>query len=325
MNDKNIIKVLLIIIILCIILPIFLFLIKIFYKHFVNEKNLPERYGKGSWVVITGASRGQGKLLAEEFAMRHFNLILIGSSRTYKSANEIKRKYPDCKIKIIERDFSESLNNDEWWTEIEKIFNGSYDISILVNNVGKRTASNPSHSQSDEKIKESLITGTYPQAKLTKLALQYMTKREQLKPQYKSAIIFNTAQCIHPTFGLASNITGEISIPYLAVYEATNAFGFYHANSIISEYKVSNPNIDMLNIMPGAVLTENTQYLINTPFAIDAKFFAKNIIRLLGNWHGSTCAYWGHDISSLLIGLAPWKKEEMLRKVGLTLAENLKE
>ena len=42
-----------------------------------------------------------------------------------------------------------------------------------------------------------------------------------------------------------------------------------------------------------------------------------------GNWRGATCAYWGHDISSLLIGLAPWIKPGILREVGQTLALNL--
>lgn len=327
MDNKKIIIILLLIILILIIGPILVFLSKVIYKANLCELNLSERYGKNSWVVITGASSGQGKCLAEEFAQRGFNLILIGfrnESSKIKILNTIKLNCPNCKIKIIEKDFSKSLD-EGWWKEIEQIFDGTFDISILVNNVGQRSASNPSHIQSDEKIRQSLITGSYPQIKLTNLAINFMIKRLREKPQYKCGIIFNTAQCIHPTFLLSQYYgTGEISIPFLSVYEGINAFGFYHANSLINEYKISQPNIDMLNIMPGAVLTENTQYLKNTLFSIDSKKFSKNIIRLLGNINGATCAYWGHDISSLLIGFAPWKKENILRQVGLTLSENLK-
>ena len=326
MNNKTIIKLLLLIIFIFILGPIIMFMLKVGYKQFVSKKDLPDRYGNKSWVVITGASRGQGRYLAEEFASDNFNLILIGSERSLNTAKYIRSKYPNCQIKVIVRDFSKSLHDENWWNEIEQIFNGQYDISILVNNVGQRTASNPSHVQNDEKIRQSLITGSYPQIRLTKLALNHMIQRLKLKPQYKCAVIFNTAECIHPTFLLSQyDSTGEISVPFLSVYEATNAFGFYHANSLIKEYKVSQPDIDMLNIMPGAVITENTEYLDKTPFAIDVKTFAKNIVRLLGNWNGPSCAYWGHDISSLLIGFAPWKKDPMLRKVGLTLSENLKD
>jgi 17beta-estradiol 17-dehydrogenase / very-long-chain 3-oxoacyl-CoA reductase len=317
----NLEKLLLIIIIIFIVGPIISFIGQIIYKSTVPYHNLIERYGNDSYVMITGASRGQGQFLAYEFAKRKFNLILIGSIRTNSTAEYIRNNYKVNVIVII-KDFRNSLNNN-WLSEIEDTFN-NYDISVLVNNVGNRSASDPSHLQSDEKIRSSLITGSYPQIKLTNLALKYMIERLKNKPEYKCGIIFNTAQCIHPTFLLSQYYqTGEISVPYLSVYEATNAFGYYHANSLIKEYK--NYNIDMLNIMPGAVITENTEFLKDIPFAIDAETFAKNIIRLLGNWNGATCAYWGHDISSLLIGLSPWAKEKILNKVGLTLAQSLKE
>jgi short-subunit dehydrogenase len=319
---SNLEKILLIIIIIFIIGPTILFLYQIWYKYYISEQNLQERYGKGSWVIITGASRGQGKHLACEFASRNFNLILIGSNRTHTTADYIKKKY-NVQVKVIIKNFSDSLNND-WWNEIEELFNGNFDISILVNNVGSRSSSNPSHLQSDINIRNSLITGTYPQIKLTNLAIKFMIERIKNKPQYKCGIIFNTAQCIHPTFLLSPySFTGEISVPFLSVYEGANAFGYYHANSLYKEYKESNPNIDLLIIMPGAVITENTEYLKDTPFAVPVNKFCKNIIRLLGNWQGPTCAYWGHDISSVLIGLVPWTKDAMLKKVGLTLSKNL--
>jgi short-subunit dehydrogenase len=319
----NLEKILLLIIIVFIIGPIILFIYNIGYKYFVPPLDLTERYGKGSWVVITGASRGQGKYLACEFAEKHFNLILIGSERTHDTAAYIKKTY-NIKVIVIIRDFSNSLTDKKWWNTIETIFN-KYDISVLVNNVGQRTANNPSHLQKDKDIRGSLITGTYPQIKLTNLAIKHMIKRYKLKPNYKCGIIFNTAQCIHQTFLFSQYCqTGEINVPYLSVYEGSNAFGYYHANSIIKEYSELYPYIDMLNIMPGAVITENTEYLKDTLFSVDVKIFAKNIIKLLGNWHGATCAYWKHDISSLLIGVYPWIKYKILKKVGLNLDKNIK-
>ena len=49
---------------------------------------------------------------------------------------------------------------------------------------------------------------------------------------------------MHPNFlfGIASS--NEISVPYLSVYEAANAYGFYHGNSIYKEYK---DEFDILN------------------------------------------------------------------------------
>ena len=55
------------------------FSLRFIYRHFLmKEKNLLERYGENSYVMITGASSGQGYHFAHEFANRGFNLFLIG-------------------------------------------------------------------------------------------------------------------------------------------------------------------------------------------------------------------------------------------------------
>ena len=319
--------------------PIIWLLIKLLYKLLVPERDLATRYGPGSWCVITGASRGQGRVLANGMAARGFNLILIGSPRTHITAADILARFPQCQIRVVERDFAKSMDDPDWWPEIEEIFRGGkYDISMLINNVGQRTASRPSWQQPDANIRASLITGTYPQIRLTNLALEHMFWRAKLQsikpafePRYKSCIVFNTAQCQHPLVGLATYLqSGDISVPYLAVYEATNAFGYYHANSIITELSNSSNNpkisdeIDLLNIMPGAVITENTPYLKDTPFAVPVDTFCAGIFRLMGgNWRGATCAYWGHDLSAILIGIAPWFRQTILEKVGQTISYEL--
>ncbi len=320
------------IIIIYVLGPILWHLIQILYKSVAPERNLAQRYGPGSWCVITGASRGQGRVLAIGMAKRGFNLILIGSARTHQTAEQIQQQYPQCQIRVIERDFAHALNDPEWWPEIEEIFrSGKYDISVLINNVGQRSASRPSHHQSDRDIRKSLITGTYPQIRLTNLALEHMTRRTEhqvLKPigepRYKSSVIFITAQCQHPLVALAQYLSGgDISVPYLSVYEAANAFGYYHANSIIKEYDAESA-IDFLNITPGAVITENTPYLKDTPFAVPVDQFCTGIFRLMGgNWRGATCAYWGHDLSAVLIGIAPWFRVGILRQVGNIINKNI--
>ena len=61
-----------------------MYLIKYIYSNvqkyvFTNEINFEERYGKNTWVLITGCSSGQGQRFAYEFAKRNFNIIILGS------------------------------------------------------------------------------------------------------------------------------------------------------------------------------------------------------------------------------------------------------
>ena len=133
----------------------------------------------------------------------------------------------------------------------------------------------------------------------------------------KSALINITAQCMHPNFLFGLTMSNEISVPYLSVYEAANAFGFYQGNSIYKEYQ---GQFDILNITPGAVITKNTECLSDTLFNVSSEVFVAQIMRLIGNVQGHTCAYWGHALSNYLINLMPPMKDSMLKKVGETIA-----
>ena len=70
------IKILLIIIFIFVIGPIIKFLLDVIYKNTIKEVNFKERYGN-CWVMITGASGGQGRMLAIKMAQRGFNIIMI--------------------------------------------------------------------------------------------------------------------------------------------------------------------------------------------------------------------------------------------------------
>ena len=289
-----------------------------FYKYFLmSEKDLLERYGgKGSWVVITGASSGQGYELALACANRGFHLLLIGSKRTDKTVAQIKTEYPDVKTKVIYKDFRQAFEED-FFTEIQAAFDEIGDnLAILINNVGHRVGWKPYHEMKAEYIRDVIATGTIVQSRLTHMAIPYFLNRKSAAEK-KSALINITAQCMHPNFLFGLTMSNEISVPYLSVYEAANAFGFYHGNSIYKEYQ---GQFDILNITPGAVITENTSCLTGTLFHVSSKTFVKQIMKLIGNVQGHSCAYWGHALSNYLINLMPLMKDGMLKKVGETIA-----
>lgn len=290
--------------------------IRAFKKYFcTRELKLLDRYGgPGTWAIITGASSGQGRDFALSLAKRGFNICMIGSHNTDKTAAEIATTYPTIKTKIIYKDFCCAFQDDFFDDIIQTINELDDKIGLLVNNVGHRVAWNPYHEMPHKLIRDSIATGTIVQSRLTQLIIPIFLKR---KPTAKSGLINITAQCLHPNFLFGLTISNEISVPYLSVYEAANAFGFYHGNSIYKEYK---GQFDILNVTPGAVITENTQCLQNTMFKINSDKYVENILKMTGNVQGHSCAYWGHALTNFLINLVPFIKNRELDNVGRTIS-----
>jgi 17beta-estradiol 17-dehydrogenase / very-long-chain 3-oxoacyl-CoA reductase len=318
MSIQSIFTTLLLFLILFQILLLLIQFILGIYKYFIiKELNLLERYGKESWVIITGASSGQGYDFAISFAKRGFNILMIGSKRCLDTQDFINTHYPNVKTKMIVKDFRKAFE-DDFFIDIEKEINTiGINNALLINNVGHRVGWKPYHEMNPNYIRDTIATGTLVQSRMTHMLIPFFLERN--KSGVKSGLINITAQCMHPNFLFGITMSNEISVPYLSVYEAANAFGFYQGNSIYKEYEGS---FDILNITPGAVITNNTKYLSGTLFNIESKVFVNTIISFLGNIQGTTCGYWGHALSNYLINFAPFIKDRMLRNVGETIAQN---
>jgi len=312
------VKILFIIIVLFLISLAIVFL-QGFNKFFIiKELNLIDRYGLNTYCVITGASSGQGRYLAEKMAKRGFNLLLIGSKNINNAKDYIIKQNPNCKIEVIIKDFRRASQPD-FFNDIEEKFNElGTNISILINNIGYRTGWNPYHELDPKLIIETISAKAIVQSYLCRLVIPIFIKRKQ--NEMNSCLINISAQCINPNF--LFGFSNEISVPYMSVYEATNAYAYYHSQSIYKEYI---NQFDILNITPGAVVTKNTGFLKDTIFNVDVDKFTDNIIRFMGNVQGPTCAYVGHALSAYLINLFPPIKDQILEKVGKTISENYME
>ena len=329
-SKKHILKTLIYIIVLVAVFQLCLFFIssaKFFHRHFLLKgKNLSNLYGENSWVIITGASSGQGKYFAHEMAKRNFNLILIGSERTKNTIDEISKINLNTQIKFIQKDFRRAYEPD-FFKEIETVidsFEVNGNVSGLINNVAYRIAWNPYHETPEHHINDSIIVGTIVQSQLTRIAIDKFLKRDGDNKSKSNFIVNITAQCIFPTFGIGQMMDNNITVPYLSVYEGANAFGFYQGNSIYKEYKMKKykNKIHILNVMPGAVVTENTEYLGNTMFNVSAQKFVNNVVRQIGTYQGNAYGYWGHEFSILLVNLFPFLKDKTLHDVGLNISKD---
>lgn len=270
-------------------------------KHFLTkERQLTALYGPNTWVLVTGCGSGQGKRFAIEFAKRDFNIILVGRASIRATQAHIQRKYPHVRTKCVEVDFCHASNADffqpfrDMFAQLEA---DGQQVSVLVNNIGHRVAWKPYHTMPEALIRNSIMCGTVVQSVLTQLALKHFVQRPT---RYRSLILNVTANCYYSNFWFGKE--NHISLPYLSVYEAANAFGFYHSNSIEKEYK---DVVDVMNLMPGAVVTENTQCLQSTPFRVGAKKYVQNVFKQMGHFTGPTFGHWGHELSAILCNLLP--------------------
>lgn len=225
-------------------------------------------------------------------------------------------------------------SGDEFFAPIEAEFAriGS-DLGIMLNCVGHRHGWEPYHEYPAHKMHDVISVGTIVQARLSKLALEVFVKRSWDKK--RSLLFAITALCQHPlSFFAVGQCDPWLSIPYLSIYEATNAWGFFHMNSLAEEYS-PNKLIEFLNITPGAVLTEAARSVLEGAWpaqltSCSPEHFVANEIRFMGRVSGVHCAYWLHGCSFTLLNfflpvfINPIKRA-CIHPNGKQLAKNVKD
>lgn len=153
------------------------------YNYLIVEPyNLKERYGEGSWAVITGASDGIGRAFVNELAKNGFNIYMISrtEAKLVQAQYEIEQLH-NVKVKYLTKDFSKSLEDgffDDILQDTEDL-----DVSILVNNVGTISYKKLTDDTKQE-LKDLMVINMYPATVLTREFAPRMMNRKE-----KSAVI----------------------------------------------------------------------------------------------------------------------------------------
>jgi short-subunit dehydrogenase len=138
----------------------------------------PQGSRKAKNVIITGASRGLGKAMAEKFAENDHRLFLSAhhASSLYQTMEELLRKHPALEIKAKPFDLSvkqEVLDLGQWVIdEIQKRGAGS-NIDILVNNAGQFLPGNV-HNEEEGVLEKMVEVNLYSAYHLTRKLLPGM-------------------------------------------------------------------------------------------------------------------------------------------------------
>ena len=185
-------------------------------------------------VIITGASKGIGKAIAEIFAANGHNLFLCsrGEVALYKTVEELMTKYPAVTIKAKPFDLSKKE---------EAIAFGNWCLSfavpdILVNNAGLFEPGSV-HNETDGVLENQIATNLYSAYHVTRAVLPKMMEK-------KSGHIFN--MCSIASLNAYAN-GGAYSISKFAMH------GF--SKNLREEMKPHG--IKVTSIHPGAVLSDS--------------------------------------------------------------------
>jgi 17beta-estradiol 17-dehydrogenase / very-long-chain 3-oxoacyl-CoA reductase len=245
---------------------------------------------KHGYVLVTGASDGIGKAIAQEFLKKDFKVILL--SRSLEKLQSVKKElislHPNSTIEIIAADFSKSHRNSlEFYGELSQKLN-EYMISVLVNNVG----SGDYHFLNNltfESIENEIGVNVYPGTIITHgLIPGFLQRRTALGQR---SLIINI-----------SSVSEETLFPGGTVYSATKRYNAFFSEGLRYEY----PEIDIVTVKPGAI---RTQMMIKNgftglPLQVDPNSYAKALLGGLRT--GVNYGHWKHKLFSNIIGLMPY-------------------
>lgn len=191
-------------------------------------------------VVITGASRGIGKAIAEIFAANGHGLLLSSKNEIalYKAVAELQEKYPTVSIKAKAKDLSKREQVDDFgkW-----VLENNFNIDVLVNNAGNFLPGSV-HNEEEGCLEEMIATNLYSAYHLTRKLLPQLMKQDA-------------------TNGSRGHIFNMCSIASLHAYKNGGAYsiskyamhGF--SNNLREEMK---PHlIKVTTVFPGAVMTDS--------------------------------------------------------------------
>ena len=186
-------------------------------------------------IVITGASRGLGKAIAEVFAVNGHNLFLCSRSeaKLYKATEELMTRFPDITIKAQPFDLSQKEQAKNFGAWVLKV---ATSVDVLVNNAGSFAGANV-HDEEEGALEEMIETNLYSAYHLTRALVPTMIKQ-------KSGHIFNM-----------SSIAGLKGYPGGGSYSISK-FAL-HGFSLNLREELKPHNIKVTTVFPGAAYTDS--------------------------------------------------------------------
>jgi hypothetical protein len=185
---------------------------------------------RGEWALVTGASSGIGKAIAEELAAGGTNLVLV--ARRESRLLELQRQFSDVDVKILAADLEKPATAQSIFDFVRE---AGVKIGVLINNAGFGDYGEFRTLDLDRQLAMVEVNCAAVVA-LTRLFLPGMIERRQ------GDILI-----------LASTASFQ-AVPYQTTYAATKAFDLIFAEGLAEE--VNQFGVRVCALCPGQTRTE---------------------------------------------------------------------
>mmetsp|Transcript_24490 Transcript_24490/g.36013 ORF Transcript_24490/g.36013 Transcript_24490/m.36013 type:complete len:325 (+) Transcript_24490:45-1019(+) len=269
------------------------------WKHFGPNCSLTS-YGAGSsgYVLITGASDGIGRGIAEEAAYKGFNIILVArDTRKLSDVSCFIKEKTGVDVRTVSVDCSRDTH--ETYASIVRSCEG-LDVSVVIHNVGVTNTLPLRFSDHSERLVNDIVTtNTLFAVKLTKYMLPILERRaeEEFETQNgkkkRAAIVF------------VSSLMSLLPSPFFPLYSSSKAFINQFVRSLRCELKTSHPRIDVTLFCPAQVCTRMSGISEPSFFVPSPRVYARRLWGFIGRGYGVVSSYTPHALLCLLAALMP--------------------
>ncbi|CAI2371252.1 unnamed protein product [Moneuplotes crassus] len=245
----------------------------IFRMFCVPRKNLVQRYGKDSYVLVTGGANGIGLEYARQFAQAGFSLVIVDRSEEglRKAAQEILEVSSGCRVVLKVCDLQGLVTYEDFERLLTEFW--QYDISIVVNNAGFMDCDRL------EKATEEDVVGIIRTNCIAVVMFSNIFYNRLISRSNKSCII-----------NMSSTIGGAPA-KIVPMYAPTKGFVKFLSQGLAKE---ADRNIDILTVCPGSV---DTKFTLNRKFidTCSSKTVVNRVLDSMGNCNKMS-GWWLHEI-----------------------------
>lgn len=256
----------------------------VWLPHQIQGSRLAERYGHGSWVLITGASDGLGKAFAQELAQYGFNLLLVSRTQEKLSRLQAELEILGVQVRTVCADLSDS--SEHTYSRITTAAQ-DVDLSIVINCVGitvhRRYADVPPAT-----LRRLLSVNINTTAIITHTTLPLLLRHAETTGR----------RCALLNVG---SIVGRFYWPGTQIYGACKAFIDHLTVPLAFEYR---HQLDVLSFQPTVMATAMAAGTEPAAITITPKAAAHAGLSQLGHFvtsHG----HWRHALAAALFSVLP--------------------